>query len=159
MKKTLLTVLMLSILLPATLFAATPTDEEVYQATVAVLSVFGLVFMSSMFGEAPANVTMDMNMETGSAMMDFENFPVEDFTESMAEMMETTEEDPIVFGFSEMTGKILVNEAGNLNMDVTLTGGNVKTLVMTSEGEDIVSIEANGKSYNHLKEQLMNAGN
>ena len=146
---------MLSILLPTALFAAAPSDEEVYQATVAVLSVFGLVFMSSMFGEAPANVTMDMNMETGSAMMEFDQFPVKDFSESMSEMMDSAETDEIVFGFSEMTGKILVDEAGNLNMDVNLTGGNVKTLVMKSEGEDIVTIEANGKSYNHLKDQLM----
>lgn len=155
MKKILLTVLMLSILLPTALFAASPSDEEVYQATVAVLSVFGLVFMSSMFGEPPANVTMDMDMETGYSIMEFDQFPVQDFTDSMSEMMEASDEDQLVFGFTEMSGKIEVDEAGNLNLDVDLVGGAVKSLIMKSEGEDIVTIEANGKPYNHLREQLM----
>ncbi|MDA3956042.1 hypothetical protein [Oceanispirochaeta sp.] len=155
MKKIILTVLMLSILLPSALFAASPSDEEVYEATVAVLSVFGLVFMSSMFGETPANVTMDMNMETGYAKIEFEKFPVQDFSNSMSEMMETEVDEEIIFGFKEMSGKIEVDNAGNLDLDVSLLGGNVKTLVLKSEGEDIVSIEANGESFNHLKDQLM----
>jgi hypothetical protein len=70
-------------------------------------------------------------------------------------MMETEVDEEIIFGFKEMSGKIEVDNAGNLDLDVSLLGGNVKTLVLKSEGEDIVSIEANGESFNHLKDQLM----
>lgn len=154
MKKILLTVLMLSILIPASVFAASPSDDEVYEATVAVLSVFGLVFMSSMFGTAPDGVVMDMNMETGYSQMTFDAFNVTDFTTGMAEMMESSDED-IDFSFTKMSGIIEVDEAGNLNMDVDLTGSNVKSLKMKSEGDDIVTIQANGKSYNHLSKMLM----
>lgn len=154
MKKFFLTVLMLSLIMPASLFAAAPSDEEVYEATVAVLSVFGLVFMSSMFGTAPEGVTMDMDMESGYSKMNFDGFNVTEFTVGMAEMMEATDED-IDFSFSEMSGLIEVDEAGNLNLDVDLKGSNVKNLKMKSEGEDIVTIQANGKSYNHLSEMLM----
>jgi len=159
MKKILLTALMLSILVPASLFAAAPKDEEVFEATTAVLSVFGLVFMSSMFGQAPDGVTMDMNMETGFAVMEFDNFSVQEFTDSMSDLMEAPDEEKLVFAFSRMSGKIEVDESGNLDLNVKLTGGNVNSLVMKSEGEDIISIEANGKSYNHLKDQLMQMGN
>jgi hypothetical protein len=155
MKKTALTVLMLSLLLPASLFAATPSDEEVYEATAAVLSVFGMVFMSSMFGETPENVTMDMNMETGYAIMEFEDFAVQDFKESMSDLLDSADTDEIIFDFSKMSGKIEVDETGNLNLNVKLTGGNVNTLLLKSEGEDLILIEANGKSYNHLKDRLM----
>jgi len=158
MKKILLTVLMLSILIPTALFAATPKDEEVFEATTAVLSVFGLVFMSSMFGEAPEGVTMDMNMETGFAVMVFDNFSVQEFTDSMSELMEASDDEKLVFAFTKMSGKIEVDESGNLDLDVKLTGGSVNSLIMKSEGEDIISIEANGKSYNHLKDQLMQMG-
>ena len=154
MKKILLTVLMLSILIPASVFAASPSDDEVYEATVAVLSVFGLVFMSSMFGTAPDGVVMDMNMETGYSQMTFDAFNVTDFTTGMAEMMESSDED-IDFNFTKMSGTIEVDEAGNLNLDVDLTGSNVKNLKMESQGDDIVTIQANGKSYNHLSKMLM----
>ncbi len=157
MKKVILTVLMLSILVPASLFAAAPKDEEVFEATVAVLSVFGMVFMSSMFGTSPDGVDMDMNMETGYAKMVFDDFNVDTFVAGMSEMMEGSEED-IVFGFSAMDGSIEVTPDGDLMMDVDLDGGNVKNLKMASEGEEIVSIEANGKSYNHLAEMLMSEG-
>jgi len=158
MKKILLTALMLSILLPAALFAASPSDEEVFETTTAVLSVFGLVFMSSMFGEAPEGVTMDMNMETGYAVMEFDNFSVQEFTTSMSELMDATDQEQLTFGFTKMSGKIEVDESGNLDMNVKLTGGNVNSLIMKSQGEDITSIEANGKSYNHLKDRLMQMG-
>ncbi|MDC7241980.1 MAG: hypothetical protein PQJ50_16615 [Spirochaetales bacterium] len=157
MKKVLLTVLMLSILVPASLFAASPKDEEVYEATVAVLSVFGMVFMSSMFGTAPEGVDMDMNMETGYAKMVFDDFDVDGFMGGMSEMMEASEEE-IVFGFTGMDGTIEVTPEGDLNLDVDLDGGNVNNLKMASQGEDIVSIQANGKSYNHLAEMLMTEG-
>jgi len=145
---------MLSILVPASVFAAGPSDDEVYEATVAVLSVFGLVFMSSMFGAAPEGVEMDMDMETGYSQMAFDGFNVTEFTTGMSEMMESSDED-INFSFTEMSGLIEVDEAGNLNMDVDLKGSSVKNLIMKSEGEDIVTIQANGKSYNHLSEMLM----
>lgn len=154
MKKILLTVLMLSILIPASVFAAGPSDEEVYETTVAVLSVFGLVFMSSMFGTSPEGVEMDMNMETGYSQMTFDGFNVTEFTSGMSEMMESSDED-INFSFTKMSGLIEVDEAGNLNLDVDLTGSTVKNLKMKSEGDDIVTVQANGKSYNHISEMLM----
>lgn len=154
MKKILLTVLMLSILIPVSVFAAAPSDEEVFQATTAVLSIFGLVFMSSMFGTAPEGVEMDMNMETGYSQMIFDGFNVQDFTTGMAGMMESADEE-LIYSFSKMSGTVEVDEAGNLNMDVDLTGSNIKNLIMKSEGEDIVTIKANGKAYNHLAAMLM----
>ena len=154
MKKILLTVLMLSILIPASVFAASPSDEEVFQATTAVLSIFGLVFMSSMFGSAPEGVEMDSNMETGFTQMTFNGFNVQDFTAGMSGMMESADEE-LVYSFSKMSGSIEVDQAGNLNMDVDLSGGNIKNLIMESEGEDLVTIKANGKSYNHLAAMLM----
>jgi len=159
MKKILLTALMLSILIPTALFAASPSDEEVFEATTAVLSVFGLVFMSSMFGEAPEGVTMDMNQETGFAVMNFDNFTVKEFTDSMSELMDPSDKDQLTFAFTKMSGKIQVDESGNLDMNVKLTGGNINSLIMKSEGEDITSIEANGKSFNHIKDRLMQKDN
>ena len=155
MKKIVLVCLMTALLVPASLFAA-PSDEEVYDTTAGVLAVFGMVFMSSMFGQAPENVTLDSNMETGATTMVFDNFQVQGFMDSMSEMMQSMEEDEeLNIDFDEMSGEIAVNQAGDLDLDVDLEGGSVKNLVMKSEGEDLVTIQADGKNYTHLKEQLM----
>jgi len=153
MKKVLMITLILAMIIPATLFAKGPTDLEVQEATVAVLSVFGLVFMSSMFGQTPDGVIVDMDMETGRSVMEFSDFNVDAFVASMSEMMEQTpEEEQPVFSFNAMTGTIIVDEEGNLNLDMELSGGNVKTLEMKTSGDDMVMIEANGKDYSHLNE-------
>ena len=155
MKKIALIFLMAVLLLPATLFAA-PTDIEVFNATSGVMSVFAMVFMSSMFGQAPENVTVDSNLETGASTMTFDGFQVQGFVDSMSQMMQSTgSEDDFDIEFDEMSGKIIVNEAGDLDLNVDLKGGNVNNLIMKSEGEDISYIKANGKDYTHLKEQIM----
>ncbi len=155
MKKIALVFLMTALLVPASLFAA-PTDEEVYDTTAGVLAVFGMVFMSSMFGQSPENVTLDSNMETGASTMIFDGFQVQEFMDSMSEMMQQMENDEdFNIDFNEMSGKIAVNQAGDLDMDVNLKGGSVRNLIMKSEGEDLVTIKADGKNYAHLRDRLM----
>lgn len=156
MKKIAMVFLMTALLVPASLFAA-PTDEEVYDTTAGVLAVFGMVFMSSMFGQAPENVTLDSDMDTGASTMVFDGFQVQDFMDSMSEMMQQmdSENEDFDIDFKEMSGQIAVNQAGDLDMDVDLKGGSVRNLIMKSEGEDLVVIKADGKNYGHLRDRLM----
>ena len=155
MKKIALVFLMTALLVPVSLFAA-PTDEEVYKTSSGVMSVFALVFMSSMFGQAPENVTVDSNLETGASTMTFDKFQVQTFVDSMSQMMQASGSgEDFDVEFDEMSGKIIVNEAGDLDLDVDLKGGSVKNLIMKSEGEDLVTIKADGKNYAHLRDRLM----
>ena len=151
MRKFLLIAVILSLLIPASLFAKGPTDAEVTETTIAVLSLFGMVFMSSMFGTSPEGVEINMDMETGKSAVVFDSFEVEPFVLSMADMMsQVPEGEKPVFSFEMISGDIDVNEAGDLLLDVNLKGGNIKTLKIESSGEDLVSLEANGKDFSHL---------
>lgn len=153
MKKLLLTATILSLLIPASLFGAAPSDDEVKEATVAVLSLFGMVFMSTMVGEVPEGVESNINAETGEASVTFDRFEAASFFASMSDMIgELPEEDKPVFNFESLSGTLEVDASQNLSMNVRLYGGNVRTLQLTTSGENLVSLDANGKSYMHLEQ-------
>lgn len=151
MKKILLVIAIMSFLIPASLFAKSPSDQEVKDATVAVMTVFAMVFMSSMMGTAPENVTVDSDMSTGNSTMVFNDFNVASFVDSMSAMMDSMDggEKP-VFAFNHMSGTIAVNELGDLIADVSLKGGNVETLKIKTNDEDLLSLNANGKDFSYL---------
>ncbi len=152
MKNFLLTAVILLLLLPSSAFAEKPSDMEVQDTTIAVLTLFGFVFMSSMFGTVPTGVDVDMDMQTGVSKVEFMEFGVDDFVQSMTALMgETPQEEQPVFTFTIIDGIIDVNEKGDLKMDISLKGGNIKSLRLETAGESLVSLEANGSSYNHLE--------
>jgi hypothetical protein len=156
MKKLLLTAAILSLLIPASLFSEAPlTDEDVQDATISVLSLFGIIFMSSLSGTYPEGVTVDSDMEKGTTSIAFENFDVDAYVASMADMInQAPEEDRPSFDFSRLSGTIELNQGNNNSMvvDVNMQGGNVKTLMLHTTGEDLIALEANGENYNHLEE-------
>ena len=153
MKKLLLIITILSLLVPLSLTAQTPTDQEVEEATIGVMTLFGLVFMSSMFGAEHEGATMEMDPQTGASNMVFKDFGVSGFMTSMASAPggPQTEELP-QFPFKTMTGTIKVNQGGDFFMDIQLKGGNVKRLEMETTGEDLITLKANGENFSHLQE-------
>jgi hypothetical protein len=151
MKKFFLTALILSFLIPSYLFAKAPTDKEVEDATVAVLFLFGMLYMSYMDDTLPEGVTVDLNMEKGTSSIVFSQFEVDTYIASMSELLESVlEEERPTYAFSSISGLIAVSEENNLTIDVQLSGGSIETLQLETTGEDLASLKANGKSYNHL---------
>jgi hypothetical protein len=153
MKKIFLTVLMLSILIPVSVFAATPSDEEVFQTTSEVLGLFAQVMMTTtMLKTELEGVTLE-GMDTGQFKLLFDNFNVQILGSPMG-IMGTTAES-MTYSFTKISGVIEMTDLEDLSIDVDLTGSNIKNLIMKSENEDLVTIKANGKSYNHLAAMLM----
>ncbi len=157
MKKIFLLFLILTLRIPAFLFSQSLSDLEVQETTIAALTLFGFVLMTSMISAAPENVEMEMDMMTGITHMEFTRFGVTEFVLSMSETMGSPSggEQP-TFSFETLTGTIDVNEQGDLIMDLSLSGGNIKTLKLQTRGEDLVLLEANGSNYNHLEGMFKN---
>ena len=159
MKKTVFIMLVISLLAPASIFALTPAETEVAETTAAVLSSFGIVFLSSMFGEIPEGVDVDMDMTTGNSVMKFENFNPVEYMTVIAEQNQTTLEamdsEMPEFYFDEMSGSIAIDENGNMNLDMSLKGGNIRTIKLQTSDEDLVYFTANGKDYSYLDYEML----
>lgn len=154
MKKITLLILITLLLLPGILFADTPTDIEVQETTGAVLATFGIVFLSTMFGEAPEGVDVDTDIENGYSSIVFDTFDAETYFNAFSEMTADSEmeQDLPEFYFKNMSGTISVNQEGNMQCDVSLKGGNIKSLTLKTSGEKLEYLTANGKNYTHLED-------
>ena len=157
MKKSFLLFLIFTLMMPAFLSSQPLSDSEVQETTIAALTLFGFVLMTSMISEAPENVEMEMDTMTGMTHMEFRQFGIEDFLTAMSETIGTpTEGEKPIFSFEALSGTIDVNEQGDIIMDLTLSGGNIKTLKLQTRGEALVLLEANGSNFNHLEGMFAN---
>ncbi len=152
MKKILFLIVIAAVLLPAAAFAQNPSDAEVQETASAVMASFGIVFLSSMFGEPPEGVQVDMDMTTGKSSMIFDNFNAAEYINSFGDTDPDAEYEMPDFYFETMSGNITVDENGNMNLDVKLKGGNISTLKMQTDDEDLVLLTANGKDFGYLKD-------
>lgn len=155
MKKTALLSLVIALLAPA-LFAA-PTDDEVAASFSAVFGVYGAVFLTSMMGQTVPGAEMDMNMETGASSLVFDNVDTVALFMSIGESLDGTGDMPEI-PFTHISGSFNTDTEGNLVMDVTLKGGPVRRIEMITEGDDLVSMKADGKNYDHLASTMMGEG-
>ena len=147
MKKIVLLILLGVILLPAAVFSASPTDLEVQETTSAVLSVFGIVFLNSMFGNVPDGIESSIGIQTGDSVITFNDFnPAVYFNEMAAEDGSSVDSEEIPeFYYKTMTGTISVDEDGYMTCDMKLSGGNINTLEFRSADENFEYFKVNGK--------------
>ncbi len=171
MKKTLLCLAALAFLLPAGLFAA-PSEEEVADALGGVMSVFGLSVMATMFGaQIPDGaLTIEPSEDGSKTTFVYKNFPAREFLEGMENMMgqmggsDDDGEDAQECPFDTMSGTIaafgdMMGDSGQMDVDVTMKGGKVKTLEMrVRENEKDSFIKANGKRYTNMEKLFESAG-
>jgi hypothetical protein len=136
----------------APLFAA-PTEDEVGQTLEGVMMVYAAVMMGSMFGAEYKGAEIEMDMETGASQLVCDKLDVlKLFSEenTMGAMMAAGGEEVPEMVFNEISGTMKANEMGDFNIDVTLKGGPVKSLVLTMAEENVVAFKADGKSYKYL---------
>ncbi len=151
MRKIALLMVVSALLAPA-VFAA-PTDEEVEAAFTGVFTAYGALFLTSMMGQTITGVTMDMNMESGESALHMENVDVEALFTAIGETMDGTDDMPEIT-FTHLSGAIISNSEGEMNMDVTLKGSSVNRLEMQIINEELVQLKANGKNYDYLKDAM-----
>jgi len=152
MKKPALLVLVLVLLAPA-LFAA-PTDEEVALTFAGVFGVYGAVFLTAFTGTTPDAATLDMDMETGASTLTFDDLDVAALFAGIGEVTDGSGEMPEIV-FSHISGTFSTDSEGNLQMDVSFRGGPVKTMKVTTAGEDLTMLNADGRDYSHISEMAM----
>jgi len=153
MKKIILTIVILILLLPSAAFAKGPSELEVQETTAVVLSTFGLIFMTSMFGETPEGAELRMEDISAGATIVFDSFDIKSYYIMLADSEGAAAMDELPpVSFSRMSGTISVNEDGDMNMDVVLKGGNIKTLTLRTSGEDLAELTVNGQDYSYLDE-------
>ena len=156
MKKYLIIFIVLAFLLPSSIWAAGPTEEQVMNATTSVLATYGLVFLSSMFGAVPEGVEADIVMDGGTSTIKFDSFNPKAFYLSMAETGQagSVEEMP-AFNFKTMTGLFELTAEGDMTCNMNLKGGEISRLVIRTGGEDLLELTADGKDFSYL-ENIMN---
>ena len=155
MKKLAMLTFVLVLLAPS-IFAA-PTDEEVMASFSGVFGVYGAIFLTSLMGQTVPGAEMDMNMESGASTLIFENVDTAALFTSIGETLDGSGDMPEI-PFTHISGTFATDSEGNLNMDVTLKGGSISRLEMETEGENLVSLKADGRDYNHLTTMMMNMG-
>ncbi|MBI9106781.1 MAG: hypothetical protein JEZ04_08545 [Spirochaetales bacterium] len=156
MKKLILAIVILVLIMPSAVFAKGPTELEVEETTGVVLATFGLIFMTSMFGETPEGIELKMDDISSGMSIVFDNFDIDAYFSMLSENegsgVMTDELPPITF--SKITGTVSVTEDGDMNLEVKLKGGNIKTLTLRTSGEDLVELTANGKDYSYMDDIL-----
>lgn len=155
MKKTVLLAMVFAVLAPS-VFAA-PTDEDVMMSFSAVFGVYGAVFLTTMMGQSVPGAEMDMNMDTGASNVSFNNVDTVALFNSIGESIDGTGDMPEI-PFTHISGKVTTSSEGDMVMDITLKGGPVKHLEMETAGDDVKSMKADGRNYNHLNSMMMNMG-
>ncbi|OJF76358.1 MAG: hypothetical protein BKP49_07765 [Treponema sp. CETP13] len=167
MKKMILAIAVAIMLLPASLFAE-PSEEEVENTISSVMAIYGMSMMASMLGvDIPEGaLVIEYNEDRSGSTLNYKDFPAKEFLEnmnSMSSMMEeTSDEEQLVCPFTIMNGTVATNgsmfEDGNidLNIDVNLQGGNVKTLEMHTNDDDVI-VKVNGLRNYDMEEILKRA--
>ena len=155
MKKITMLTFVLALLTPA-IFAA-PTDEEVMASFTGVFGVYGAIFLTSMMEQTVPGAEMDMDMESGASTLTFENVDTVALFTSIGETLDGSGDMPEI-PFSHISGTFATDSESNLIMDVTLVGGSISRLEMATQGEDVISLKANGRDYIHLTTMMMDMG-
>ncbi|MBI9106196.1 MAG: hypothetical protein JEZ04_05575 [Spirochaetales bacterium] len=156
MKKIFLVLIILAVFVPSALFAEAPSDLEVQETTAGALTAFGMVFMMTMFGEPPLGVTVDANEETGMMVMSFNDFNADSFLAGIKGMGMVDQGNEISdIPFSSMSGVIKVGASGDIDLDLKLTGGNIKVLKLKTTDESLTLLNADGKDYSYLDEFML----
>lgn len=155
MKRIAAITLVLALLAPS-IFAA-PTDDEVMISFSAVFGVYGAVFLTVMIGQEVPGAVMDMDMESGSSTLSFDNVDTVALFASIGETLDGSGDMPEI-PFTHISGTFATDSEGDMIMDVTLKGGPVNRLEMETDGEELKSMKADGKNYSHLNAMMMNMG-
>ncbi len=152
MKKIISALSILALVVPS-VFAASPTEEEVAIATQAVFGVYGAVFMSNLMGNPVPGAKVDMNMETGASSITFTNVDAVTLFSTLGQAISDADE-VIEPPFSHLSGSFTADADGNMKMNFTMKGGTVKTLSMIINNEEVVEYKANGKDFRYLSDTL-----
>lgn len=147
MKKTLLLISVLALLAPA-LFAA-PSDEDVTASMEAAMAAYGAAILTSMMGTPYQGIEMNMDNTAGTSTLVFDNLDVAALFAEFGDILEESEDMPEV-PFSRMSGFLKVGSQGTMELDVSMTGGPVKKLHMMIDGENVTTLDADGKNYLYI---------
>ena len=151
MKKTAVCALLI-IFLTTGVFAA-PTDDEVTASMEGVFGVYGAVFLTTMMGQTVPGAAMDLDMQSGSSTLTLDNVDTVALFSSIGETLDGSDDMPEV-PFTSISGFFKTTAESTMEMDVTLGGGPVKTLIMKVEGDDLTVMNADGKDYLYLADML-----
>ena len=152
MKKIVFTILIFIIVLPLAAFAEVPLEPEVQETTGAVLATFGLLFLSSMFGETPPGVEFQADDINDGAVLLFKDFDIKSYYQTIAEMEDLDDDaDLPELYFSKMSGSISVRGEGDIDMDVNLIGGNIRNLKLRTSEETLEYLTADGRDYSQIE--------
>ena len=135
-------------LLVSSAFAA-PSDDDVIQTFEGVMAVFGTVAFASMTGQELDGISVDMDMSTGEVAAIFDNLDVESLFALFGGAVPMENEMPEI-PFSHLSGLFSIDAEQNLMMDLSFTGGPVKTMLVRTSDDDILDLVADGRSYSHL---------
>ena len=150
MKKIVFLILVISLIIPISIFAGPPTEIEVQETAAVVLGSFGIIFMSAMFGESPEGVKLDMDANSGGVKMFYEDFDVKTYFSDFSEMEITDGEEMPEISFKTMSGTFIVDGDGNMESDMSFKGGNINTMKFKIYEDDMVYFTANGKDYRYI---------
>ncbi len=136
MKKMVFGFCMVLILFAQPVFAA-PSDEEVANTIEDVLQVYGLTMVAAMFGAGSDAVSVKNDMATGKIIATYKNYSAKGAVNSMNQFSQD-KENKLDISFDYMSGTITVvgdmsdmggdERPNDLLIDVSLKGGNIKTL-------------------------------
>jgi hypothetical protein len=147
MKKTLLLISVLALMAPA-LFAA-PSDEDVTASMEAAMAAYGASVLASMMGTPYPGVEMTQDNTAGTSTVVFDNLDVAALFVEYGNILDGTEDLPEV-PFSRMSGFLKVGSQGSMELDISMTGGPVKKLHMMIDGENVSTLDADGKNYLYI---------
>lgn len=162
MKKMFLVVVVAALLLPASLFAE-PSEEEVENTISSVMAIYGMSMMASMLGvDIPeGTLVVEYNEDMTGSTLNYKDFPAKEFLDNMNNMSgmleETSDEEQLVCPFTIMDGTVETNgnmfadENIDINIDVSLQGGNVKNLEMYTNDDDVI-VKVNGRRNYDMEE-------
>ena len=144
--------LVMSLFLISGAFAA-PTDDEVAESFMGVIGVYSGVFLSTIMGQTVPGASIDMNMQTGESSLTMENVDVAALFLSLGETVDGDGDMPPI-PFQTISGSFTTSSDSAMELSVTLGGGPVRTLDMKMQGEELVTLTADGKNYTHLTDVM-----
>lgn len=137
-------------LLSATAFAA-PSDDEVAASLEGVFAVYGAVFMSYMMEVLPPQVEMTLDLQNGSSELSMENVDVAVLFSTIGESLDGSGDMPII-PFTGISGSLSTSAEGDMNMNVILDGGQVKSIQLDIIAGEMAELIADGRSYMHMED-------
>lgn len=152
MKKIMILLIAAAVFMPTALFAEKPTDEDVQNTTGAVLAAFGVVILTSMFGETPEGADAEFDMNTGESNIIFQDFDTLSYFQMLAEMSDesSSETELPEVNFETMSGTIRIDENGDVICEIYFKGGNIDSLLFKTVGKDLEFMTVNGEDFSDI---------